>query len=104
MTPEMLAQRFHETYERLAPQFGYETRRESAKPWSEVPENNKQLMVAVCGEIAARLERLEVVMHWAQAVLTAWNISDLMKESLLHKKLREVMIAFREQEALDAAK
>jgi hypothetical protein len=48
---EKLAQQFHETYERLAPQFGYETRKESAKPWSDVPDQNKQLMIAVCGEI-----------------------------------------------------
>lgn len=48
---EKLAQRFHETYERLAPSFGYETRKESAKPWSEVPEKNKKLMIAVCAEL-----------------------------------------------------
>jgi aryl-alcohol dehydrogenase-like predicted oxidoreductase len=48
-----LAQRFHETYERLAPSFGYSTREASAKPWAEVPENNRQLMTAVCAEILA---------------------------------------------------
>jgi len=46
-----LARRFHETYERLAPNFGYETRKESAKPWADVPERNKNLMIAVCAEI-----------------------------------------------------
>ncbi len=51
ITPDRLAQHFHETYERLAPEHGYETRKESAKPWSEVPERNKSLMTAVCGEI-----------------------------------------------------
>ena len=51
MTAEQLAQRFHETYERLAPDFGYKTREASAKPWAEVPENNRNLMVAVCKEI-----------------------------------------------------
>lgn len=49
--PEQLAQEFHETYERLAPSFGYETRKDSAKPWSDVPEKNKKLMIAVCAEI-----------------------------------------------------
>lgn len=53
-TPDALARQFHETYERLAPQFGYETRKESAKPWSDVPENNKRLMIAVCAEILER--------------------------------------------------
>lgn len=48
---ERLAQRFHEIYEDLAPSFGYETRKESAKPWAEVPERNKLLMTAVCRQI-----------------------------------------------------
>lgn len=52
-----LAQLFHETYERLAPQLGYETRKESAKPWTEVPENNRKLMTAVCAEILKHTER-----------------------------------------------
>lgn len=52
--PEKLAQLFHELYERLAPAHGYETRRESAKPWSEVPEKNRELMIAVCEEILSR--------------------------------------------------
>jgi hypothetical protein len=51
--PESLAQAFHEAYERLAPQFGYRTREASAKPWHEVPENNRRLMIAVCREILA---------------------------------------------------
>lgn len=46
-----LAQLFHETYERMAPQFGYETREASAKPWSEVPKQNRALMVATCAHI-----------------------------------------------------
>ena len=50
-TPEELARAFHETYERLAPDFGYETRRESAVAWEQVPENNKNLMIAVCAEL-----------------------------------------------------
>lgn len=48
---ERLAQKFHETYERRAPEFNYNTRIASAVPWSEVPENNKKLMIAVCKEI-----------------------------------------------------
>ena len=43
-----LAERFHETYERLAPDFGYRTREASAKPWADVPDQNKRLMIAVC--------------------------------------------------------
>jgi hypothetical protein len=41
-----LAQKFHEAYERLAPQFGYE-----AKPWLEIPHSQRMLMIAVCQEL-----------------------------------------------------
>lgn len=59
-TTEALAQAFHEAYERLAPSFGYETRRESAVPWEQVPEQNRALMVAVVEEVfAARLTEAE---------------------------------------------
>lgn len=44
---EQIARVFHETYEQLAPDFGYTTRKESAVPWAEVPEQNKSLMIAV---------------------------------------------------------
>lgn len=50
-TAEQLAQFFHDTYERLAPSFGYRTREASAKPWSEVPELNRLLMIAVAGQV-----------------------------------------------------
>jgi hypothetical protein len=46
-----LATRFHETYERLAPSFGYETRQDTKKFDPETP--NGRLMVAVCAELAA---------------------------------------------------
>jgi hypothetical protein len=46
-----LARAFHEAYERLAPRYGYQTRKDSAVPWSEVPEPNKSLMVAVAQEL-----------------------------------------------------
>lgn len=51
LNPEALARKFHETYERLAPSFGYETREQSAKPWEEGPQQNKDLMTAVCKQI-----------------------------------------------------
>ena len=50
-TDEEIAQRFHEAYERLAPDFGYETRPESAVRWDEVPETNRELMIAVVAEL-----------------------------------------------------
>jgi hypothetical protein len=51
VTPEALARLFHEVYEALAPRFGYETRKDSAVPWDEVPHQNKALMTAVAAEI-----------------------------------------------------
>lgn len=42
-----VARAFHENYEALAPSFGYETRKESAVAWEDVPDQNKMLMVAV---------------------------------------------------------
>ena len=44
-----LAQQFHETYERLAPQFGYETKEETRQFQEDTP--NGLLMIAVCQEI-----------------------------------------------------
>jgi hypothetical protein len=52
---ERMAELFHEAYERLAPAFGYRTREESAKPWAEVPKQNRDLMIAVCEEVLAAL-------------------------------------------------
>jgi len=52
MTPEeALAKFFHDTYERLAPEYCYQTRASSTVSWPEVPANNKQLMIAVCREV-----------------------------------------------------
>lgn len=54
-TPEGLAMLFHSTYERLAPVYGYTTRRETARPWSELPAENRSLMVSVCAEVLGYL-------------------------------------------------
>lgn len=53
--PTAVARRFHEHYERLAPSFDYETRRESRVPWDDVPLANRRLMVAVVSELLAEL-------------------------------------------------
>lgn len=51
---EDIARAFHETYERLAPEHGYETRKASAVPWDRVPEQNRGLMVAVVADLLER--------------------------------------------------
>ena len=54
MTNLDLARLFHETYERLAPSFGYETRPDTK---SFDPESkNGRLMVAVCAEVMDRYD------------------------------------------------
>lgn len=52
---EDVARAFHEAYERLAPDFGYRTREASAKPWADVPEGNRALMIATVRAIRALL-------------------------------------------------
>jgi hypothetical protein len=55
MTAEELARFFHETYERLAPEYDYETRPDSRTAWEDVPEPNKRLMIAVAAEVLRKL-------------------------------------------------
>jgi hypothetical protein len=52
---EELARLFHETYERLAPEYEYDTKPESRTAWDDVPENNKRLMIATCAEVLEKL-------------------------------------------------
>lgn len=51
---ERIARAFHEAYERLAPAHGYSTREASAVPWDEVPEQNRELMVATVEALLAQ--------------------------------------------------
>lgn len=51
---QRIAKEFHETYERLAPEYGYLTRSASNVPWSAVPANNKSLMRAVVRDLIER--------------------------------------------------
>jgi DNA-binding MarR family transcriptional regulator len=52
---EVVAKLFHEQYERLAPEFAYSTRKESAVPWEDVPEKNRRLMIATVAAVFTRL-------------------------------------------------
>ncbi len=54
MTPEEIAKQFHETYERLAPEFNYETRLQSRVPWEDIPKENRELMIAVVEDLIYR--------------------------------------------------
>ena len=55
-----LARRFHDAYERLAPQFGYETRPDTKVYDPDTP--NGRLMAAVCVEVMAEFtEQLRAI-------------------------------------------
>ena len=51
--PVEIAKKFHETYETLAPSFGYETRKDT-KVFDPNSQNGK-LMIAVCKEVGQYL-------------------------------------------------
>jgi hypothetical protein len=52
---EGLARLFHDTYERLAPAHGYETRTETRRFDPDSP--NGRLMIATCGAVLEELAR-----------------------------------------------
>lgn len=52
--PELLARRFHNLYEHMAPQFGYTTREDTRLFIPESP--NGKLMIAVCEALASSPE------------------------------------------------
>ena len=76
---ENLARRFHETYEKLAPSFGYETKKDSAVQWADVPEKNKNLMIATCKAILDERDRIERL--WFEWRLNSANTVDIYREA-----------------------
>lgn len=69
-----LARLFRDTYERLAPQFGYETRPETREFDEDSP--NGRLMIAVCGEILRRMASSDSYWHWLEEHTTSYEISE----------------------------
>ena len=55
---EDIARLFHESYEELAPLYGYKTRDASAVLWESVPEGNKKLMIATVFRVRKELAKL----------------------------------------------
>lgn len=51
----VIARMFHEAYEALAPEYDYETKVESRKHWSQLPEKNKRLMKATVRVVLLRM-------------------------------------------------
>ncbi len=74
-TPDHWARLFHETYERLAPSFGYETRKDTTD--FDPHSNNGRLMIAVCSEVVRAVEqrgREEVATH-LEALVNRYEIN-----------------------------
>ena len=64
MTAEELARWLHDTYERLAPEFGYETRAETRQFDPTTP--NGRLMIAVCGELQKLFDEWAQELWWGR--------------------------------------
>ena len=56
MNAESMARLFHETYERLAPAFGWRTKKGCNVPFDRLPQRNKALMIATCQTILNELQ------------------------------------------------
>ncbi len=54
---QQIARLFHDTYERLAPSFGYETREDTKEFDPESP--NGKLMAAVCSTVGDQIQKAE---------------------------------------------
>ena len=73
------------------------------QPWNDpkwVAEHEKQSSLTLAKDnlkMAKQLLAAKEVTQCAQAVLTGLNVGHLHSESLMHKKLREVMIEYRKK-------
>lgn len=55
-----VARLFHETYEALAPQFDYKTRKSSATVWEDVPDKNRALMIATSNIVLNQIRQIVI--------------------------------------------
>lgn len=62
MSIEDVARQFHDTYERLAPDYAWETQVRSRVEWADLPNENRGLMLAVVEEVVGPIlaERQEL--------------------------------------------
>jgi len=95
-TPEQLAKLFHDTYERLAPQYGYKTRKASSLDWDEVPELNKELMIETCKVIL----KANVITSDTLCPLCSIKAKGVMNEvdkAIALKKIEECIVKYNEK-------
>lgn len=87
---EQIARAFHEAYEKLAPQYGYKTRRASAVPWADVPESNRSLMIATVSALldegvfaaSAALRRAEAAIDRVRRAIDTERAGALESEAM----------------------
>jgi hypothetical protein len=88
MNKEELAKMFHETYERLAPAFGWKTKKGCNVSFEQLPERNKALMVATCQTILAALQEQN---NTAVALLNELSVSERFGRSVVSDKAYEII-------------
>lgn len=88
---ERACETMHNTYELAAR--GWETQARSRKPWSQVPEANKDVMrVAVAAGLAPYVKALGEI----EAIVARWELSPMPRDAVLHgcaARLRAVLPA-----------
>ena len=104
-SPQEMAREFHDTYERLAPQFGYETRKDT-KQFDPTTPNGK-LMMAVCDHVvtkAIQAERDKYKEIDTRRVYVESLLSELQKSKeptgLLIRQKNEILELRKENERL----
>ena len=87
------ARLFHDTYERLAPSFGYETRKETRQFDPESP--NGKLMIAVCREVlaAALAEQRAEIGEWASKFTDA-NLTVMWQREEIERLTNECDVRY----------
>ena len=79
---EDLARTFHRVYEKLAPKYGYKTKRKTRKDWHRLPENNKKLMIAVAWVILNKYpKKPQVTEEWIEE-----KARELWEKGVLYRK------------------
>ena len=103
---ETVARQFHETYERLAPQFGYKTSEASAVPWEDVPEQNKELMIATVDAMLTTDPACVQLVEWGQLPNATREVRDAYWQVVERAERAEASLAamqnLRSQEQLNA--
>ena len=89
-----LAETFHRVYEKLAPKYGYKTRKKTRKHWDDLPDNNKKLMVAVAQVILNKyFKKPKVTRKFVEKIINAviepLDDFDLPEEQRLYMQITD---------------